>query len=326
MVLHNPNNWHWVDKNCISWSRDYFKEKLVGVSAQDENSNPPVNVCVKEVKSIEGDVEVCQRKGKVISLFDVAVTLTFAGSAGEKEATGEISIPEVSYDSEEDSYQFSITLNPDNNETAPIKALIRSQLVPKLRKILYRFGTDLISTHGNEIQHNGKESIHWGLSEKTKANNSSKQSVEDSKSSSEKKMFGINVVNTTNLTLKPAFSASPEELYRIFTDQGMVAAWSRSKPELEPKNGGKFKLFGGNITGEFTELNENKNIKMKWRLKEWKPDHYADLSFEFVPEDTQTVMVTKWVGVPVDQRDRVEQNFENYYVKPIKGTFGLGLL
>lgn len=325
MVLHNPNNWHWVDKNCISWSREYFNEKLIGVSAEDEKNN--VKVAVKTVKSIEGDVEVCQRKGKVISLFDVAVNLGFEGKSGEKEATGDISIPEVSYDSEEDSYQFSITLNPDVNETAPIKALIRSQLVPKLRKILYKFGTDLIATHGNEIQHNGNESIHWGLSDKTKANISSKQGVEDSKSSSnEKKMFGINVVNTTNLTLKPAFSASPEELYRIFTNEGMVAAWSRSKPELEVKTGGKFKLFGGNISGSFTELNENKNIKMKWRLKEWKPDHYADLTLDFVPEDTQTVMVTKWVGVPVDQRDRVEANFENYYVKPIKGTFGLGLL
>lgn len=318
MVLHNPNNWHWVDKNCISWSRDYFKEKLVGISAQDGDAAAKVT----KVSSVEGDVEVCQRKGKVISLFDVAVNLDLEGTAGETAVTGTIKIPEVMYDSEEEDYQFTISLTPDNSATASVKTLVRNKIVPQLRKALHKFGSDLIATHGNEIQHTGNEPIHWSLSEKTKANNSSKASVEDSKS----KIFGVGVINTTTVTLKPIFSASPDELYNVFTKPDMVAAWSRSKPTLEVGPGGKFALFGGNVTGEFVELVQNKSIRMKWRLKEWSPDHYANLSFTFVPGETQTVMETKWVGVPVDQQDKVEQNFENYYVKPIKATFGLGLL
>lgn len=34
----------------------------------------------------------------------------------------------------------------------------------------------------------------------------------------------------------------------------MVMAFTKGPVKLEPKNGGKFELFGGNIHGEFLEL------------------------------------------------------------------------
>ena len=321
MVLHNPNNWHWVDKNCISWSRDYFKENLVGISAESEANS----VAVSEVKSVEGDVEVCQRKGKVISLFDVAINLNYQGKSGETDVKGTINIPEVSYDNDEDDYQFSITVDPDNNETAQIKSLVRTKLVPQLRTALFKFGPDLSNTHGGAIQHSGNEPLHWSLTERAKANAASKAAVDSSKEQ-KPKIFGVGVVSTTSITLKPSFNASPDQLYQALTRPDMVSAWSHSKVDFEPAAGGKFALFGGNVSGEFTEIVENKSIKMKWRLKDWSDNHYAQLSFQFLPQDSETIMETKWTGVPVDQRQKVETNFENYYVKPIKATFGFGLL
>lgn len=75
MVLHNPNNWHWVNKDVSGWARDYLQQKLVGVSAE----NNGVNARVTKLVNMEGDVDVSQRKGKVITLFDVQVTLEYEG-------------------------------------------------------------------------------------------------------------------------------------------------------------------------------------------------------------------------------------------------------
>ena len=35
MVLHNPNNWHWVNKDTSAWARDYLDKELIGVSAEE---------------------------------------------------------------------------------------------------------------------------------------------------------------------------------------------------------------------------------------------------------------------------------------------------
>ncbi|KAJ4136683.1 Co-chaperone [Fusarium falciforme] len=54
MVVNNPNNWHWVDKNCIGWAKEYFKQKLVGVEAGSVKDKKYAKI--KSVSSIEGDL------------------------------------------------------------------------------------------------------------------------------------------------------------------------------------------------------------------------------------------------------------------------------
>jgi activator of HSP90 ATPase len=75
MVLHNPNNWHWVSKNAGEWARAWFDENLITVSAEDGD----VNAKITKVVSMDGDVDVSQRKGKVITIFDVKLVLEYSG-------------------------------------------------------------------------------------------------------------------------------------------------------------------------------------------------------------------------------------------------------
>ena len=67
---------HWTTKNCQSWAREYFQSNLTQISAEDG----PTKVSVKNVSSCEGDVDVSQRKGKIITLFDVKLVLDIDGS------------------------------------------------------------------------------------------------------------------------------------------------------------------------------------------------------------------------------------------------------
>jgi activator of HSP90 ATPase len=75
MVLHNPNNWHWVNKNASTWAREYLQERLSTISAEQDG----VSVKVEKVLSMDGDVDVSQRKGKVITLYDVNLQLEYEG-------------------------------------------------------------------------------------------------------------------------------------------------------------------------------------------------------------------------------------------------------
>lgn len=76
MVLHNPNNWHWVNKDASEWARNWFKENLLKIEAQEGD----VSAKITNVVSMDGDVDVNQRKGKVITIFDVKLTLEYSGT------------------------------------------------------------------------------------------------------------------------------------------------------------------------------------------------------------------------------------------------------
>ena len=75
MVLHNPNNWHWVNKDVSAWARQYVEERVTNLSASDNG----VSAKVEKIISMDGDVDVSQRKGKVITLFDVKLQLEYKG-------------------------------------------------------------------------------------------------------------------------------------------------------------------------------------------------------------------------------------------------------
>lgn len=128
MALHNPNNWHWVNKDVRPWTQDYLTKELVGIKASQEDGT---SAEISKLQSMEGDVDVSQRKGKVITIFDVRLQLEYTGkvpvkasdkqdaadgdtepSDDTKEVSGSITIPEVAHDSAEDEYVVRLILSP----------------------------------------------------------------------------------------------------------------------------------------------------------------------------------------------------------------------
>ena len=70
---------------------------------------------IKNVSSCEGDCDVSQRKGKIITLFDVKLVLdiegicqpsclTLGSTKDDESVAGTITIPEVAHDTEADEY------------------------------------------------------------------------------------------------------------------------------------------------------------------------------------------------------------------------------
>jgi activator of HSP90 ATPase len=325
MVLHNPNNWHWVNKDVSAWAKDWFNENLTKLEAQ----NGDVKVKVSKVQSMDGDVDVSQRKGKVITIFDVKLVIEYTGSAPEaEEVSGTITVPEIARDTGEDEYVFEVGIFSESKEKQPVKDLARSKLVPQLRKEFQKLAPALIASHGKDIQHAAGVDPSSGFTAPKYHPTAAPASKAEQPVSSQTKTGSV--VNTTTVTDNEEFRTTADELYQTFVDPGRLAAFTRAPPKVfeGAHKGGKFELFGGNVSGEYLELEPGKKVTQKWRLNQWPAGHFSTLRIEFDQNDVDhvTVMRVTWDGVPVGQEEVTKRNWLEYYVRSIKTTFGFGTI
>ncbi|MCJ1339891.1 hypothetical protein MMC09_005183 [Bachmanniomyces sp. S44760] len=331
MVLHNPNNWHWVNKDTSEWAKEYLDKNLAGTSAEEGD----VSALVKRVVSMDGDVDVSQRKGKVITLFDVKLQLEYEGKTSENEdVSGTINVPEVAHDTEESEYVFDIDIYADSAAKQPVKDLVRSKMVPQLRKKLHRLGPDMIAEHGKDLQHSSPSSGVSTPTTTTTASTAAQTNAKPSTSNLSNTKTSINEkgtsINTTTVTSTEEFRTTAQELYTTFTDPKRLSAFTRAPPTIfeGAHPGGKFGLFGGNVSGSYKTLEEPTRIVQNWRLAQWPEGHYSELDIVFDQNDRDqvTVMRVTWKGVPVGQEEVTRRNWGEYYVRSIKTTFGFGTI
>jgi activator of Hsp90 ATPase protein 1 len=224
--------------------------------------------------------------------------------------------------------KFEVDLQSELPKDDAIKSVARNKLVPKLREILPQLAPALIKEHGKDLQHAPGSNPSSGFSTpKYVSNTNITKSSSSSRPTTQASSTGEKV-NVTTLHDSTEFRTTAEELYTTFTDANRIAAFTRSAPLTfdGPKPGGKFVLFGGNVSGEYTELEKPKRIVQKWRLDQWPAGHYSTLKIDFVQnnEDHVTNMNVTWEGVPVGQEEVTKRNWGEYYIRSIKTTFGFG--
>ncbi|KAF2724814.1 Hsp90 co-chaperone AHA1 [Polychaeton citri CBS 116435] len=346
MALHNPNNWHWVNKDVSPWTKEYLSSELVGIKAEKGS----VTAEISKVLDMTGDVDVSQRKGKVITLFDLRLQLEYTGKVpveeeveeddgskskkqGQKDVSGTITIPEVAHDTEEDEYVFEVEIYSESSDKQPVKDLVRAEILPQLRKKLQKLAPALIAEHGKDIQHGPDHKASF-----TPAKTVSHSRVSRPDDASKSKEAGTTTpgtsngpkVNVTALSDQQEFRTTAEQLYETFTDPQRIAAFTRAPPKVfeGAKQGGKFEIFGGNVSGEFTKLDRPTSIEQKWRLAQWPAGHFSNLKMKFEQNDVDavTIMRVDWEGVPVGEEDATRRNWSDYYVRSIKTTFGFGTI
>lgn len=224
--------------------------------------------------------------------------------------------------------QFDIDVYSETKEKQPVKELVRSKILPQLRVALQKLAPALIAEHAKDIQHtpnsnpsSGVATPTWHPQMERTATPTGVQSTSTNAKSS---------VNTTTVTATDEFRTTAEEMFQTFTDPQRIAAFTRGAPRLfeGAKPGGKFSIFDGNVTGEFVTLESPKKIVQKWRLAQWPEGHVSSQEIVFDQNNTDKVTNARvtWSGVPVGQEEVVKRNWEGYYIRSIKQTFGYVLL
>ena len=210
----------------------------------------------------------------------------------------------------------------DESSKQPVKDLVRSKIVPELRRQLHRLGPAIIAEHGKDLQHGSDSNPSSGTVTPAPAKSSTSAPVStlrpDAGTTTSRSGGKGPSVNVTTVTDTEEFRTTAAELYQTFTDPQRIAAFTRSPPKVfeGAKKGGKFELFGGNVMGEFVELVEPTMIVQRWRLTQWPSGHFSTLQIKFDQNDRDavTVMRVNWDGVPVGQEEVTKRNWGEYYV------------
>ncbi|KAJ3153714.1 hypothetical protein HK101_001719 [Irineochytrium annulatum] len=323
----NVNNWHWVEKNCFPWANDYLKEKLTGVSVEVNGTH----VESTGVTSVTGDVDINQRKGKLITVYDLAMNVSWTGkNAAGTEAKGKIEFPEFMHDTDLDELSHEVTVDSSDKDSYAIKEVVRTKLIPELKKRLTTFSKDMVE-YLTLSKHpvNGKD-VHIPKNEMTghpvmtpykpkPVPNDSATTSSTSKAGSEKVLGAL-----TTVTKTVEFVCSAQDLYDTLLVAERVQIWSRGKAVIGKNVGADVEMFGGNVTGKIMELEEGKKIVMSWRLKSWPSGHFSKVKLEL--EDLRESVKLKLTQseVPVGEKDSTLKNWEGYYFQGIKSAFGYG--
>ncbi|KAJ3341841.1 hypothetical protein HDU93_003962 [Gonapodya sp. JEL0774] len=308
-----------VSKNCTQWTSDYLKTNLKEVSVEGADGT---TAKVNTVTSVTGDVELNQRKGKLITIFDLAVNFSWEAQipAGDK-FTGRVTFPECMNDQDTDDMegQAQITIDGDAASDSKIRDLIKKKLVPAVGKRIFQFQEDLIEFNRKDVYIEKHDMVGHPVLP-THPGKSSSPSPAKSTPASDSTVKG----STTTVVQTVEFVCAPEELYRALVDQSRVVVWTRGPARVDERVGGRYEVMGGNVSGEFKELTPNQRIVLSWRLSSWAAGHLSTVTIDLERLDGSTKLKLVQTGVPIGEKDEVADGWEKKFWHPIKGIFGWG--
>uniref|UniRef100_A0A8C8RZN0 Activator of 90 kDa heat shock protein ATPase homolog 1 n=1 Tax=Pelusios castaneus TaxID=367368 RepID=A0A8C8RZN0_9SAUR len=318
----NVNNWHWTERDASNWSTEKLKALLLAVRAEGE-----AGACqVTEVSTLEGEASINNRKGKLIFFYEWTIKLAWTGtSASGVKYKGYVEIPNLSDENDVDEVEISVSLAKDEPDTN-LLALMKQEGTKKIRDAMSTY----ISTLKTEFTQgmilptvNGEQTEPAPqLAPKAEDHKATAGTV-TAVSQSDSKSIGVKIP-TCKINLKDIFLTSPEELYRVFTTQEMVQAFTHAPAVLEADKGGKFYLLDGSVSGTFINLVPEKQIVMKWRFKSWPAGHFATFTLNFMDKGSETELRLEGKGIPTTEEERTRQGWQCYYFEGIKQTFGYG--
>ena len=138
----NVNNWHWVEKNCLPWAQEFLGKELLTFQVTKDDKK----VWISAVNSVNGDVDLNQRKGKVINIYDLILKLEWKGKSDSDDAIhkGSINCPEWMHDS--DSLEWEVSMESWTREIDPFLQMVKKSLCPLMESyLLTKFSKDLMS-------------------------------------------------------------------------------------------------------------------------------------------------------------------------------------
>jgi activator of HSP90 ATPase len=112
--------------------------------------------------------------------------------------------------------------------------------------------------------------------------------------------------------------AGPQRIYEVLLDAKQFAAFTSLPAEIDPKPGGAFSLFGGQIVGRNVELLSNQRIVQAWRPTHWSPGIYSIVEFELKPQTSGTIVALDHKGFPEGDFDHLEWGWHAHYWEPLK--------
>lgn len=132
-------------------------------------------------------------------------------------------------------------------------------------------------------------------------------------------------MQTKNITQKILLSCSPQDAFDAWLDSKIHGEIIGTKAEIDPKIGGKFSLWDGEMTGKTTAVDSKKlTITQEWRDNgsDWPVDYYSVITVTFLPaEDNKAELIFSQTGIPEEHAKDIEKGWQKFYWEPMKQYF-----
>jgi len=325
-------NWHWKNKNVTRWARDWFERELTTIKIDGEAEGESVSI--SEVKEVDGDVELGQRKSKLITIFDCKIDMEWKGITSDgTEVNGKVTVPEVSHEVTVDHlspYEYQWTLSTDSSATVDaLFTLAKSRVPTALETKFAEFASAIIEVHGKDLTVSTEPSRSGTPVASAAALAAAAASSSTTKASAPtkpaKKVDEKKSLNTTRVSVEATFMAAADDLFSILTDEKRIPQWTRAPAQSTPEPGSGFSLFGGGVKGTYVSLTPGKEIVQTWALQSptWPEGHSGTLTTTLAQSSDSTKVTFSLEGVPKGLEDEINRNLEGYYVHGLK-SIGLG--
>ena len=121
---------------------------------------------------------------------------------------------------------------------------------------------------------------------------------------------------------KVKIAAPIEKVWAALTDPKSIESWMGpdSVAELDLKVGGKYAVFGGSTTGEFTEIKKPNTLEYTWRQGEW-PASWKNsvVRWKLRRSGESTVVHLTHTKFPnKDEREGHDEGWDMYWLEPMK--------
>ena len=299
-------------------AKAYLEEKLAAIKESFEGGL--ASVSIEKVGKIEGEVDVNQRKGKIMYFYELALEMNWICNLEAQEGIsvkGSVTIPEFSNEESFESCEIQVRTDDGNQR---VRELAIKHLVPHIRKTLQLLLADLETIHGSSIQVGSKSGSKENIkTDDDKLKKSNANYVTGSAGSDAAEV----VVETIHETI--SFGAPKNVIYDVFVDPAKVQGWTRGSAQWTPQVNTNFSFFGGSVQGTVVELIPGEKIALTWRLSAWPKSHSSIVALTFAddPKSPDSCLLTlNQSNVPRSDLVDTKSNWSNYYFNPIKNLFG----
>ena len=118
------------------------------------------------------------------------------------------------------------------------------------------------------------------------------------------------------------YKVAPARMYEVLLDARQFSAVTNDPAEIERRDGGAFKLFGGRIEGRNIELKPSSRIVQVWREASWPGGAYTIVKFEFVASSSGTRIVFDQTGIAEDDWGHLNEGWPLRYWEPLHKYLG----
>jgi activator of HSP90 ATPase len=116
--------------------------------------------------------------------------------------------------------------------------------------------------------------------------------------------------------------ATPQRVYDVLLSSKDFAEFTGLPAQIDPKAGGEFSLFGGQIVGRNIELVASQRIVQAWRPTHWDAGVYSIVKFELKPRGSGAAVVLDHSGFPAGDAGSLDEGWRQHYLDPLKKYLG----